>query len=157
MGLSWIFFFFLGDQGFRSINIADTLVTLLTFQWSINIALVCVYMYRQFIIDMSIAIVDVYFASACVTWMKSDEICSLVYPVHICLSLVLWSCYIWLSAVQLCVSSLNPSSSSFLLFTPLPHLPCSGSSSPNFLQFILALLLHPQLYLSHFFTFFFGF
>ena len=54
----------LGDQGFRSINIADTLVALLTFRWSINIALVCVYMYRQFIIDMSIAIVDVYFVSA---------------------------------------------------------------------------------------------
>ena len=45
-------------------GLSDTLVTLLTFRWSINIALVCVYMYRQFIIDMSIAMVDVYFVNA---------------------------------------------------------------------------------------------
>jgi len=47
----------LSDQCFRSINIADTLVTLLTFQWSINIALVCVYMYRQFNVDMFISVI----------------------------------------------------------------------------------------------------
>ena len=51
------------DQGFRSINIADTLFTLLTFQWSINIALVCVYMYRQFIVNMSIAIAETFTVS----------------------------------------------------------------------------------------------